>query len=389
MRKDLADGKQNHLVTLMACIVFVCFDSLRGNYDSAVIHIRSGMQITQNLMNLKTLSSSDAHFVRSSLMPLLKRLWLQALSFDNKAPEAIDDTWDGWISNTTVGEGAITTLEEARDTLNICMDYSFHYFYLSAHPNRSKQSNTTTEDTLASREGNARTFQSRFRAGGEFFPPLTPESNDAQQEALIRGLSCWKEKFNAFIDSRVSTFSNKETRAATLIEIHWMILNNITNRVVHQGDSHDEGSFYRIKPNLEKLLELCRGLIMAEQSDSQSTEISNLSASPTRFSESPPPFLKSIFSGDLGVVGPLYIIALRSRNTSLRWEAVSLLRLCKRREGMWDSEATADACVKVIKADLAREEGIGSSSSGSSPSQSNSPEETLTHGSHIPIRPVP
>jgi hypothetical protein len=47
------------------------------------------------------------------------------------------------------------------------------------------------------------------------------------------------------------------------------------------------------------------------------------------------------FSTDLGLIGPLYYVCLRSQDQSIRQQALDLLTRCPRREGMWDSEAGA------------------------------------------------
>jgi hypothetical protein len=57
-------------MALMSCVLFVCFDSLTGQFDSATTHLHSGLEILQNF------PSPDALFYR-----IFVRLGLQAMFF--------------------------------------------------------------------------------------------------------------------------------------------------------------------------------------------------------------------------------------------------------------------------------------------------------------------
>ena len=46
---------------------------------------------------------------------------------------------------------------------------------------------------------------------------------------------------------------------------------------------------------------------------------------------------KGGFSLDIGIVPPLYIVCKFCRDSKLRREAIALIDLCPRREGVWDS----------------------------------------------------
>lgn len=52
--------------------------------------------------------------------------------------------------------------------------------------------------------------------------------------------------------------------------------------------------------------------------------------------------IKPSFSADLGIVPPLFVVATKCRDPTVRREAIQLLRSSARREGMWDSEMTAN-----------------------------------------------
>jgi hypothetical protein len=52
---------------------------------------------------------------------------------------------------------------------------------------------------------------------------------------------------------------------------------------------------------------------------------------------------------DTGVLGPLYLAALRCRDPVVRWEAVELLKKRRSREGLWDSTLLATVAERVVR----------------------------------------
>ncbi|OAG39753.1 hypothetical protein AYO21_06028 [Fonsecaea monophora] len=91
-------------------------------------------------------------------------------------------------------------------------------------------------------------------------------------------------------------------------------------------------------------------------STSTSTSISATNVAPASQSlsqlqlpQQPPPVItRPTFSLALGVVPTLFLIATRSRDLALRDKALSLLRSCNRREGLWDSHLAASVVDRVI-----------------------------------------
>jgi hypothetical protein len=56
--KSLSSGSQQTHVALISCIVFSCFDRLTGDIDSAITHLRSGLEILRGT----SLSGSNNYF---------------------------------------------------------------------------------------------------------------------------------------------------------------------------------------------------------------------------------------------------------------------------------------------------------------------------------------
>ncbi|KAH6672488.1 hypothetical protein B0J14DRAFT_655372 [Halenospora varia] len=51
LQHSMATSNHQEEITLMACILFTCFDSFMGNYQSALVHLRSGLRILHGVRN--------------------------------------------------------------------------------------------------------------------------------------------------------------------------------------------------------------------------------------------------------------------------------------------------------------------------------------------------
>jgi hypothetical protein len=64
LRRSLADGKQGLITALMSCILFVCFDSIRGHFESAMVRLESAhSQIQSKLFLRSTCKAVSASFI--------------------------------------------------------------------------------------------------------------------------------------------------------------------------------------------------------------------------------------------------------------------------------------------------------------------------------------
>jgi len=75
-------------VTLTSCILFICFDCISGNHDSAIIHLRAGLQILEDIRKKNNrkedlLQRPLQHEWEQEFAPLLLALGVQAASFYN------------------------------------------------------------------------------------------------------------------------------------------------------------------------------------------------------------------------------------------------------------------------------------------------------------------
>lgn len=133
LRRSLATGKQAPLTALMSCILFVCFDSIRGAFESALVHLQSGLKI---LRDVKAHSKEEEHIIQNSITPLFVRLCVQAILYiDTRSTPArrafvTELSNIGLIDQETSIPECFENLEEARVSLEKSADGLFRMFYL-------------------------------------------------------------------------------------------------------------------------------------------------------------------------------------------------------------------------------------------------------------------
>lgn len=74
---------------------------------------------------------------------------------------------------------------------------------------------------------------------------------------------------------------------------------------------------------------------------------------------------KPTFSSGLGIITPLFVTSVRCRNYAIRKQALYLLSICNRKEGIWDSLITAEVAERVIELEISGLKGFDKSMPGS------------------------
>lgn len=130
LRKSLSSGKEEPLTALMSCILFVCFDSLRGYFESAIVHLHSGLKILRDMRG----SSTVNHIIEDNIAPLFHRLSIQSIIY-MEIRSAHDRTlFARELMDISPKEMVIPdefeSLEEARNTLNQATNGLFGAYYM-------------------------------------------------------------------------------------------------------------------------------------------------------------------------------------------------------------------------------------------------------------------
>lgn len=293
LRRSLSNGKQEPLTALMSCLLFVCFDSLRGWFESAMVHLQSGIRILRDIRK----TSKDSNVVEDDIAPLFVRLSLQSIIYVDTRSTTDRKAFARELMDMSAGENVISeqfeNLDQARGSLEQAAEGLFRMFYMC-------------ESDLPRGLQNAETFENMDKYSAQ--------------------LHTWNLTFEKFMLAKSPHFTNKEVRGAALLKIHHTTAKIMAGvrpkcddlRAVAECVNAVE-KFMEFIDDFQIVVTLSRSLIAAAEQDAKNGK---------------PPLT---FSTDLGIVGPLYYTCVKCPIHNIRTAAMDLLLRCPRREGMWNS----------------------------------------------------
>jgi len=130
LRRSLSSGNEEPLTALMSCILFVCFDSLRGWFESAMVHLQSGLRILRDMRRLST----GNRIIEDNIIPLFRRLSMQAIIYVETRSTHDQIAFARELMDVSGKEIVISeefeNIEEARNALNQAAEGLFRVFYM-------------------------------------------------------------------------------------------------------------------------------------------------------------------------------------------------------------------------------------------------------------------
>ena len=130
LRRSLSTEREEPLTALMSCILFVCFDSLRGWFESAMVHLQSGLRILREMRR----SSTGIHIIEDSIAPLFMRLSIQSIIYVDARNRHEKTDFARKLMDVSRKEIVISeefeSLEEARNALDQAVNGLFRAFYM-------------------------------------------------------------------------------------------------------------------------------------------------------------------------------------------------------------------------------------------------------------------
>jgi hypothetical protein len=284
LKEAISSQPENVESVLLCCMLFVCFDSLRGNYTAASTHLNSGLKIL--------CLEKDAGKLSPSYAKIIEQFTCLGLStgvfMDSHLPE--NNTHSIWSQFSYLGSGRDNsnskTIDDARHNINMIFNnFMLHHTmsqntdYLSGYE-ASVETSTTCED-----------------------------------------LAAWNRNFDAMILRKdPANLSPDALRGSILMKIHHASLLAIVNGV-KQVEGDDVNALY------QTIVTLARSLINATSTSTRT---------------------KANISSGLGLVSPLFVAISRCTVLELRREALELLKAVPCREGLWDAEIVARIAIEVL-----------------------------------------
>ncbi|WPG99354.1 Hypothetical protein R9X50_00216800 [Acrodontium crateriforme] len=268
-------------VTLLACILFVGIEFLRGDSDPALKHFQAGMNIALASLakaETKSMMTTSVQRMREHMLPFFNRLELLSTLFGNDAP------WTYPVELVESVPSVFMSLNEARNSLVHLMNLSLRFIRYVKY---RKYDRRVLPDDLSRRD------------------------------ALLEKLAAWKSTFSLLMLS--GTLSSRDLNASKILLVH-----HIVSRIWLDVSIFPEECAHDVHmPDFENMIKLAE-------------DVRANSEVPEQLKNRPSSFLF-----DMEVVSPLYFVAMKCRQPQLRRRTIALLRNMARREGLWDSKMAA------------------------------------------------
>jgi len=318
---------------LIACVLFYCFECLRGHYKFAVQHGTSGLKIIKQQQMLATGQNSPRYMPRETVTLLFAILENQILEI----------------------EGEVSFAEELRPALFS----SFHTpAFDPSHPLSNIEEMRACFELLYNRFTRfisvCEMLEEQFN--GPAFEFVAHIQHLQEEHIQVRtDLDAWIVAFETWLDAGWAEYS-EEPHSVLILKI-WRVVVSIMFRLEWP---HSVLSWDQHLDDFALIISLVSDLLGVPSSPDRTNSGSfsrdptppsvyaNTTSSLPTLRPRPSKALVSTFSMSLGIVKPLYLCATRCRDSSLRHRAIDILSTCQRREGLWDSELAGRVTQRIV-----------------------------------------
>ena len=285
----------------MSCAIIICFESLQGNYESALSHMHSGLRIFRDWQaesykhSLPAMAISSQHHqsVDSELVQMFSRLNMQTLLFPDTHLFSTDFVKQDLRPTIDPVPGVFTSLKEARNCLDIYMSYELQSL-VAAYLNRQGSENNSDKG-----------------------PPQDPTTRHL--------LPRWSAAFDAFKIRAGPSPRTKDLHGAMLLEIQY----NCAKILLSVGMPPRETAFDDFGAEFESIISMASSVVLRSGSGGKSERTCHISF-------------------ETGLIPPLYFTATRCRDPRIHRQALSLLSSTPRLECIWNSEMLSKIAERLI-----------------------------------------
>ena len=303
MRRAIVSGKQDLRTTLIACLLFACFETFNGFLDSAISQVYSGIRMIEDWFKppnqasewLTSIHSPAPLVVEDELIQGFGRLELLAMSYSDPRNAHMHELHRhcGQASIDNMPP-AFSNLKEARVYLELVMRRAMHWVAslegLPEFRGTLWRQNTHAFSDLARVYSERNNVFAEYDKWGKAFQPVWELSRRPEGKNIFLG--------------------------ATTLRLH-----SVSGYLSKSTVACSRETFYgRFTKELTEIVELSKVLIEGSKSSTVPG-----------------------FSFDVQVIVPLTTVGWRFRHRALRREAISLLLDYPRREGVWDGMVVGKA----------------------------------------------
>lgn len=357
MQRKITGDDKGMRITLIACILVVCFEGLQGNFFQALTHAVNGHTILhawltkqKRYSRTKTITSHAHRVVEDDLIHAFERLDLQIMTYI--------DTREASIHSTLKNEGtetvrhmpsAFSTVDEARQYWELIQRRTSHAIAAMA--------------AAAKENGNDQELMSIDMGLGKGSTTYYPESDlnislsapTAAEEAMEHG-GCHDEIHKRFYDitTTLSSPQGLQLQAEYLQysgEItRWFTAFAPFYETVKQGTrTWTAASILHIQAKMTEVMLLASFFGDEFSLDNFTPTFRSVCTLAQIVALDPFFSLPHLFTFDVLLVNPIRLIAKWCREPLVRRDSIALLRKLALREGMWDALVMASISEYVME----------------------------------------
>ncbi|KAK2756925.1 hypothetical protein FQN54_004893 [Arachnomyces sp. PD_36] len=295
---------QDTVRTALICsVLFYSFESGLGNSEAAMRHLNSGLKILPSYRGKSWDDDEDLE----SLSTTFERLDLQATFFDDgRVPclQLASKERQGDVGDSTRGR-AFSGLEDSQRTLVSLQNWLFRFLIENIH-----------YKSLVEKDLPAHILQ--------------------EKEIIMQKFSEWARKFDDF-----RFWDERSDQATCTCNAQTLLVQFYISRMLLEASFPNNDNTFGASPNesAETILELADNILRrATERDASDAALATKN-------------LRRSFSSETGIVAPLFVLAMKCLDVSVRERAVKLLRTSQRREGLYDAQTmiTIVDKLKVVK----------------------------------------
>ncbi|KAL7913738.1 hypothetical protein GGI35DRAFT_222555 [Trichoderma velutinum] len=325
---------------LMASVLLACFDSFIGDHRQAIVQIQTGLGLLARIQYDRTQAPHSNERVEEDLLIIFTRLAIQAKSYDmafhfphpyviQLGPQSLQDPSSplsdmGSPQPSRLIPHQFSSLREARLASDQLCEMLLRFI---EHLQHAKKEPSYTLPPSWRQLG--ATFQGQIDSWSTAFEPifqsrLQPGMNLLEKSG-IAALKMFQINTNVIF---LTIFCDAEVQFDAFLS-HFKAIVSLGWEVV--GDDEKRAATERC-PDPQRCKQQHSTPLPAFRAGKYTTH-----------------HIKPSFSADLGIVPPLFVVATKCREPTVRREAIQLLRSSARREGMWDSELTANIAQWIME----------------------------------------
>ena len=336
--KTQAADSTSHRTRLMASVLLACFDSFVGDHKQAIVQIQTGLGLLEQLRaeRRRSFYATSEEPVEEELTQMFTRLAIQAKSYDMAFH--FPQPWVVRLTSPNQGQDPSSPASDVSSPTSINHDSIPERF-------TSVMEARVTWDKLCERI--FRFTETMFAHAQNGVMGVLPTSLQQYGISFKKDIEAWSKAFEHILASRTAPGISSQEKAAIAVLKSFQIMTNILFMMTF---SDSEMHFDNFTPYFKAIVDLALEVVGDEERRAAAKRCPDPSFCHHQHRCQPDIFgghayaarhIKPSFSADLGIVPPLYVVATKCREPTIRRQAIQLLRSSARREGMWDSELTA------------------------------------------------